>query len=211
MEAINNTLDHLSNTCTSIMSPRKNNQEEDNYDDNNDDIIQSRSEKNDYASIDHRSLGEGQEANERVQESDLAFVNIGLDKWERERSKWLSYNQNNGDSTNSQNNNKSKSSFFGSSLSISNKSNTSSSKSNNNNKRYHAKDIDTDEIIDLIFSNRWRTTTTPENDVNGKNSTSTSFTNNSKGKDSNAFPQPVPLPQMVDILVDLWEAEGLDG
>ena len=24
------------------------------------------------------------------------------------------------------------------------------------------------------------------------------------------FPRTVPLPQMVDILVDLWEAEGLD-
>jgi hypothetical protein len=24
------------------------------------------------------------------------------------------------------------------------------------------------------------------------------------------FPRSVPLPQMVDILVDLWEAEGLD-
>lgn len=24
------------------------------------------------------------------------------------------------------------------------------------------------------------------------------------------FPQNVPLPQMIDVLVDLWEAEGLD-
>jgi len=24
------------------------------------------------------------------------------------------------------------------------------------------------------------------------------------------FPRPVPLPQMIDILTDLWEAEGLD-
>eukprot|EP00521_Asterionellopsis_glacialis_P021626 CAMPEP_0195319682 /NCGR_PEP_ID=MMETSP0708-20121125/5651_1 /TAXON_ID=33640 /ORGANISM="Asterionellopsis glacialis, Strain CCMP134" /LENGTH=93 /DNA_ID=CAMNT_0040385943 /DNA_START=85 /DNA_END=366 /DNA_ORIENTATION=- len=48
--------------------------------------------------------------------------------------------------------------------------------------------VDVDEIIDLIFSQRWRN---PDDN---------------KG----AFPQPVPLPQMVDILVDLWEAEGLD-
>lgn len=47
--------------------------------------------------------------------------------------------------------------------------------------------LDVDEIIDLIFSQRWRTP-------------------NQKSH----FPQPVPLPQMVDILVDLWEAEGLD-
>jgi hypothetical protein len=48
--------------------------------------------------------------------------------------------------------------------------------------------IDVDEIIDLIFSQRWRS---PE-------------------EDKSSFPQAVPLPQMVDILVDLWEAEGLD-
>mmetsp|Transcript_16608 Transcript_16608/g.23407 ORF Transcript_16608/g.23407 Transcript_16608/m.23407 type:complete len:117 (-) Transcript_16608:56-406(-) len=48
--------------------------------------------------------------------------------------------------------------------------------------------VDVDEIIDLIFSQRWRN---PDDN---------------KG----SFPQPVPLPQMVDILVDLWEAEGLD-
>ena len=48
--------------------------------------------------------------------------------------------------------------------------------------------LDVDEIIDLIFSQRWR----------------------SQEGDRSQFPQAVPLPQMVDILVDLWEAEGLD-
>lgn len=48
--------------------------------------------------------------------------------------------------------------------------------------------IDVDEIIDLIFSQRWR----------------------SLEEDKSIFSQAVPLPQMVDILVDLWEAEGLD-
>jgi hypothetical protein len=48
--------------------------------------------------------------------------------------------------------------------------------------------LDVDEIIDLIFSQRWR----------------------SPDDERAHFPQPVPLPQMVDILVDLWEAEGLD-
>jgi hypothetical protein len=48
--------------------------------------------------------------------------------------------------------------------------------------------LDVDEVIDLIFSQRWR----------------------SNEEDRSSFPQPVPLPQMVDILVDLWEAEGLD-
>jgi hypothetical protein len=52
-----------------------------------------------------------------------------------------------------------------------------------------AKPLDVDEIIDLIFSQRWRT---------------------HQESDKANFPEPVPLPQMVDILVDLWEAEGLD-
>ena len=51
--------------------------------------------------------------------------------------------------------------------------------------------LDVDEIIDIIFSPRWRMagieTGPPKR-----------------------FPQNVPLVQMVDVLVDLWEAEGLD-
>lgn len=46
-----------------------------------------------------------------------------------------------------------------------------------------------DEVIDIIFSPRWR----------------------NQGDDEGPpprFPQNVPLPQMVDVLVDLWEAEG---
>ena len=31
-----------------------------------------------------------------------------------------------------------------------------------------------------------------------------------KKMDDACFPSPVSLPQMVDVLVDLWEAEGLD-
>lgn len=51
--------------------------------------------------------------------------------------------------------------------------------------------IEVDEIIDVIFSPRWR----------------------NPGEESGPprrFPQNVPLPQMVDVLADLWEAEGLD-
>eukprot|EP00548_Thalassiothrix_antarctica_P011808 CAMPEP_0194158400 /NCGR_PEP_ID=MMETSP0152-20130528/75907_1 /TAXON_ID=1049557 /ORGANISM="Thalassiothrix antarctica, Strain L6-D1" /LENGTH=162 /DNA_ID=CAMNT_0038867609 /DNA_START=139 /DNA_END=627 /DNA_ORIENTATION=+ len=51
-----------------------------------------------------------------------------------------------------------------------------------------AKALDVDEIIDQIFSQRWRSQTL----------------------ERSQFSKPVPLPQMVDILVDLWEAEGLD-
>jgi hypothetical protein len=44
-----------------------------------------------------------------------------------------------------------------------------------------AKTIDPDEIIDRIFSSTG----------NG------------------ALPEPVPLPQMIDILIDFWEVDGL--
>ena len=52
-------------------------------------------------------------------------------------------------------------------------------------------DLNVDEVIDCIVSNRWRSA------LKG-------------GKDKAMFPKPVPLPQMIDILTDLWEAEGLD-
>jgi len=52
-------------------------------------------------------------------------------------------------------------------------------------------DLNVDEVIDCIVSNRWRSA------LKG-------------GKDKAMFPRPVPLPQMIDILTDLWEAEGLD-
>ena len=55
-------------------------------------------------------------------------------------------------------------------------------------------DIDVDEIIDHILTNRWRTPA-----VTGEENS------------SSGFQRSVPLTQMVDILVDLWEAEGLDS
>ena len=65
--------------------------------------------------------------------------------------------------------------------------------------------IDVDEVIDLIFSNRWRTQTpkTSSSGVSGDRQTT-------KKHDDSSFPEPVPLPQMIDILIDLWEAEGLE-
>jgi hypothetical protein len=51
--------------------------------------------------------------------------------------------------------------------------------------------LDVDEIIDVIFSPRWRNA-------------------GAEVGPPRAFPTNVPLPQMVDVLVDLWEAEGLD-
>jgi hypothetical protein len=53
--------------------------------------------------------------------------------------------------------------------------------------------LEVDDIIDVIFSPRWRNPATAEEEGPPRR-----------------FPQNVPLPQMVDVLVDLWEAEGLD-
>eukprot|EP00934_Nitzschia_sp_Nitz4_P007974 Nitzschia sp. Nitz4//scaffold5_size260463//70650//71233//NITZ4_000961-RA/size260463-augustus-gene-0.6-mRNA-1//1//CDS//3329555277//7964//frame0 len=51
--------------------------------------------------------------------------------------------------------------------------------------------LQVDEVIDIIFNPRWRN----QGDLEAP---------------PPRFPQNVPLPQMVDVLVDLWEAEGLD-
>lgn len=59
----------------------------------------------------------------------------------------------------------------------------------------HAIPVDVDGIIDVLFDPRWR---------GGAGA---------KGKVSLVpprFPKNVPLPQMIDVLTDLWEAEGLD-
>lgn len=60
--------------------------------------------------------------------------------------------------------------------------------------------IDVDEIIDIVISNRWRDA--PAKSKKG-------------GKagakiDGCSFSHPIPLPQMIDVLTDLWEAEGLE-
>mmetsp|Transcript_8622 Transcript_8622/g.10007 ORF Transcript_8622/g.10007 Transcript_8622/m.10007 type:complete len:130 (-) Transcript_8622:162-551(-) len=97
------------------------------------------------------------------------FVNKGLQRWEEGRVQWLTQ-----DNSASQN------------------VNGGGKKSSGNNKRGRgAVDLNVDEIIDCIVSNRWRSA------LKG-------------GKDKAMFPQAVPLPQMIDILTDLWEAEGLD-
>lgn len=110
------------------------------------------------------------------------FVNTGLHRWEEIRNNWLS----------------------------SCKSATSSSSSSNSKK--HAKQIDVDDVIDLIVSNRWRQQPPPPPSRGPGNSTSSLDTARSatKRRDDACFAGPVSLPQMVDVLVDLWEAEGLD-
>ncbi len=62
-------------------------------------------------------------------------------------------------------------------------------------KKSGATSLNVDKIIDLIVSNRWRNATK----------------GGQKEKEKATFEKPVPLPQMIDILVDLWEAEGMDA
>ena len=64
----------------------------------------------------------------------------------------------------------------------------------NEDQHKHAVPVDVDGIIDVLFDPRWRG-------------------GGGKVKISPVpprFPKNVPLPQMIDVLTDLWEAEGLD-
>jgi hypothetical protein len=97
---------------------------------------------------------------------------LGLQRWENARNQWLNHSSNSSGSNHDPNNN----------------SNTESS--DDGTPRAVAVPVEVDEIIDVIFSPRWR-----GSDEEGP---------------PRRFPQNVPLPQMVDVLVDLWEAEGLD-
>merc|ERR1712146_47813 len=62
--------------------------------------------------------------------------------------------------------------------------------------------IDVDEVIDVLLDPRWRAGVVQTGGKAGGN--------NKKDGEPPRFPQNVPLPQMIDVLVDLWEAEGLD-
>ena len=55
--------------------------------------------------------------------------------------------------------------------------------------------LNIDEVIEIIFN-----VPQPQTGSNGETTLAP----------PKRFPRSVPLPQMVDILVDLWEAEGLD-
>ena len=67
--------------------------------------------------------------------------------------------------------------------------------------RCMAVDIDVDEIIDIVISNRWRDA--PAKSKKGGKAGAAKI-------DGCSFSHPIPLPQMIDVLTDLWEAEGLE-
>lgn len=122
------------------------------------------------------------------------FVNTGLQRWEEIRNQWLA----------------SAASSSASSSSSSSSTSVPSSRHQPQNKKpkRHAKDVDIDEVIDLIVSNRWRQQ--PPKNLSSSTSSLDTAKSVTRRRDDACFPSPVALPQMVDVLVDLWEAEGLD-
>mmetsp|Transcript_28946 Transcript_28946/g.43066 ORF Transcript_28946/g.43066 Transcript_28946/m.43066 type:complete len:175 (-) Transcript_28946:433-957(-) len=116
---------------------------------------------------------------DKEETKESVFVNVGLQRWEVVRDQWLS-------------------------ISTTHDATTEKNHSIYKKMQRHAVELDVDEVIDCVFSNRWRQTaqTSPSGKSSGKGI--------HQKIDDGSFPCPVPLSQMVDILVDLWEAEGLD-
>mmetsp|Transcript_10148 Transcript_10148/g.12811 ORF Transcript_10148/g.12811 Transcript_10148/m.12811 type:complete len:125 (+) Transcript_10148:165-539(+) len=105
------------------------------------------------------------------------FVNVGLQKWELGRHEWLSHNQNGAAS--------------GSGGAPSPPVDQQRCLPSSKKKKKGATNLNIDKIVQLIVSNRWRLATK----------------GGQREKEKATFEKPVPLPQMVEILVDLWEAE----
>eukprot|EP00571_Detonula_confervacea_P013017 CAMPEP_0172308320 /NCGR_PEP_ID=MMETSP1058-20130122/8951_1 /TAXON_ID=83371 /ORGANISM="Detonula confervacea, Strain CCMP 353" /LENGTH=144 /DNA_ID=CAMNT_0013020705 /DNA_START=14 /DNA_END=448 /DNA_ORIENTATION=- len=137
-----------------------------------------------------KQAGEEEAAKESSATSEK-FVNTGLQRWKEIRSQWVSSAQSSSSSTSS------------SASSV-----PSSRQPRPKKAKRHAKDIDIDEVIDLIVSNRWRQQQ-PKH-LSSSTSSLDMAKSATKRRDDACFPIPVALPQMVDVLVDLWEAEGLD-
>lgn len=110
------------------------------------------------------------------------FTSPGLELWERARDNWLAHHQNR--KKNHQKNNS---------------SDHTTDEDDDSSTIRAAIPLDVDEIIDVVFAPRWR-----GGGVGGGGATSDGVGIPER------FSQNVPLPQMVDILQDLWEAEGLD-
>lgn len=75
---------------------------------------------------------------------------------------------------------------------------SNNSASNHKPKAASAIPIDVDGVIDVLFDPRWRGGSV----VAGQRA--------KMSLQPPRFPTNVPLPQMIDVLTDLWEAEGLD-
>lgn len=140
-------------------------------------------------------------------ENEAQFINHGLYKWEEQRKRWTG----NSGRLQQQNNPTSSSTSDGEKPS-STKKQKREEQEERKLKFYSQSQIDMDDVIDYIISNRWRvevtkaanTTISNFNNIDGKKKKRKS--NNKKEK--LGFDKPIPLTIMVDILVELWETEG---
>ncbi len=118
---------------------------------------------------------------------EAVYVNHGLAAWEVNRQRWLQARPSNEEEDDGGHRH---------------------SPTTTQQQQRHAKQINVDEIIDAIFtSHKAMLSTTATNAMNGGNTTGTALSSSSNM--TAPFPQSVPLPQMIDILQDLWEAESL--
>jgi len=160
-----------------------------------------------------------QEADDEKEEQGLSsppkieqFVNTGLQRWEQIRQEWLSSASSQYEASSSSASSTSSSSTVPSSHPPQPQPQNNQNQPPKTKPKKHAQDIDIDEVIDLIVSNRWRQHV-PEPSPSSKRASSSSLDtakSATKRRDDACFSNPVSLPQMVDVLLDLWEAEGLD-
>ena len=128
-------------------------------------------------------------------EKEAVYVNHGLAVWEMNRQRWLQARP----SISTTKNEETDDSGHG-------RSPTTTHPEQPRQQQRHAKQINVDEIIDAIFtSHKAMLSTSATNAMNGDTGTALSSSSNMTAP----FPQSVPLPQMIDILQDLWEAESL--
>jgi hypothetical protein len=121
------------------------------------------------------------------------YINHGLATWERNRERWLKRNElptSNGNTINCSNNNHTTN------------HNHNTTYDNRLLSQKHAKPINVDEIIDALFTSHKKIL------LINQSHAANNMNNNMSDTTTIPFPHAVPLPQLVDILQDLWEAES---
>jgi hypothetical protein len=127
---------------------------------------------------------------------DALYVNHGLAAWERNRQRWLRPRPH----TESVTAEKGEEEVLNDDRQQQQSTNTQSR---------HAKQINVDEIIDAIFTSHKTMLLSTNNQSNKSTNDNSDTTNITSSNMTAPFPQSVPLPQLIDILQDLWEAESL--
>eukprot|EP00532_Pseudo-nitzschia_australis_P011360 CAMPEP_0168230354 /NCGR_PEP_ID=MMETSP0140_2-20121125/15910_1 /TAXON_ID=44445 /ORGANISM="Pseudo-nitzschia australis, Strain 10249 10 AB" /LENGTH=180 /DNA_ID=CAMNT_0008162519 /DNA_START=61 /DNA_END=603 /DNA_ORIENTATION=+ len=134
------------------------------------------------------------------------FVNNGFRKWQEVRMEWCGKHGGSGANTSNAaadgaaaaaagGGGSSSSSWL---LSCGSASTTTTTTTTTLESSSSAIPIDVDEVIDVLFDPRWRA------------GAAKAATTRGTAVQPPRFPRNVPLPQMIDVLTDLWEAEGLD-